>query len=43
MLTWFMGLDFWVQALIATLFTYLVTAIGASLVFFFKHVNRNIF
>lgn len=43
MLNWFMSLDFWVQALLATLFTYLLTAIGASLVFFFKHVNRNIF
>ncbi|MBN2268273.1 MAG: ZIP family metal transporter [Acholeplasmataceae bacterium] len=43
MLNWFMGLDLWVQALYATLFTYSVTAIGASLVFFFKHVNRNVF
>ena len=43
MLQWFMALDFWVQALIATLFTYLMTALGAVLVFFFKHVNRNLF
>lgn len=31
-----------IQALIATLFTYFVTALGASLVFFFKGVKRQI-
>ncbi|MDO5568899.1 MAG: ZIP family metal transporter [bacterium] len=30
------------QAFLATLFTYLVTALGASLVFFFKKINKNI-
>lgn len=30
------------QALIATLFTWSVTALGASLVFFFKEINRNV-
>ncbi len=43
MLQWFMSLEFWVQALIATLFTYLMTAMGSVLVFFFKDVNRNLF
>lgn len=31
-----------IQALIATLFTWGVTAIGASLVYFFKKINKNI-
>lgn len=31
------------QALIATLFTWLLTAMGASLVFFFKTINRKVF
>lgn len=31
-----------IQGLIATLFTYFITALGASLVFFFKKVNRKI-
>ena len=43
MLTWFMGLEVWVQALIGTLFTWGLTALGASLVFFFKNIERNIF
>ncbi len=30
------------QALIATLFTWVVTALGASLVFFFKRINKNL-
>ena len=30
------------QALIATIFTWLVTLLGAALVFFFKNVNKNI-
>lgn len=30
------------QALIGTLFTYAVTALGASLVFFFKNINPNV-
>jgi len=29
-----------VQALLATCFTWFVTALGASLVFFFKQINR---
>lgn len=43
MLTWFMGLEVWVQALIGTLFTWGLTALGAGLVFFFKNIQRDIF
>ncbi len=43
MLNWFMSLDIWIQALLATLFTWGVTALGASLVFFFKTIERHIF
>lgn len=43
MLTWFMGLEVWVQALLGTLFTWGMTALGAALVFFFKNINRNVF
>ena len=31
-----------IGALIATLFTWAVTALGASIVFFFKKVNKNV-
>lgn len=43
MLNWFMGLDFWVQALLATLFTYGVTALGSALVFLFRTIERHVF
>jgi ZIP family zinc transporter len=43
MLNWFMSLDIWVQALLATLFTWSVTALGSALVFFFKTIERHIF
>lgn len=36
------NLDPVIQALIATLFTYAVTALGAAIVFFFKKVNKSI-
>jgi ZIP family zinc transporter len=39
-LEWFAGLDPIVQALMGTLFTWLVTALGAGLVFFFRTINR---
>jgi len=39
---WFAGLYPIIQALLATLFTWSVTALGASLIFFFRRVNRNI-
>ena len=42
MLNWFINLNYIYQALIATLFTYLMTAIGASIVFFFKNISKNI-
>ena len=39
---WFVGLNPIVQALLATLFTWGVTALGAALVFFFKTINRKV-
>ncbi len=42
MFEWFMNLDTWIQALIAGLFTWFVTALGASLVFFFKNIHKNV-
>lgn len=39
---WFIGLSHVAQALIATLFTWFVTALGASMVFFFKTINRRV-
>ncbi|MBN1362954.1 MAG: ZIP family metal transporter [Sedimentisphaerales bacterium] len=37
---WFIGLSPIYQALLATLFTWFVTALGAGIVFFFKTLNR---
>lgn len=42
MISYFSNLDHTIQALIATIFTFSVTAVGSSIVFFFKHVNKNI-
>lgn len=42
MFEWFSGLNHIVQALLATIFTWGVTAIGAALVFFFKSVNKKV-
>ena len=42
MVTWFAELNHVLQALIATLFTWFVTALGAGLVFFFKSINRKV-
>ncbi len=39
---WFSSLHPVTQALLATLFTYTVTALGAALVFFFKKMNRQL-
>jgi ZIP family zinc transporter len=39
---WFANLDPIVQALLATCFTWFVTALGASAVFFFRTVNRKV-
>ncbi len=42
MVEWFKELDPTTQALLATLFTWFVTALGASFVFFFKRVNKTL-
>ena len=39
---WFINLEYYYQALIATIFTWGVTALGASLVLFFKNLNKTI-
>jgi ZIP family zinc transporter len=39
---WFAGLNPIIQALLATLFTWLLTALGAALVFLFRSVNRRV-
>ena len=39
---WFKGLSHVAQALLATCFTWGVTALGAALVFFFKTINRKV-
>lgn len=42
MIQWFSSLAPWQQALLATIFTWGVTAAGASLVFFFKNIHKNV-
>lgn len=42
MYNWFLNLNYVYQALLATLFTYFVTFLGASIVFFFKKINKSI-
>ncbi len=42
MVSWFVSLNPIAQALLATCFTWFVTALGASTVFFFKQVNRKL-
>ena len=42
MIDFFTKLDHTTQALIATIFTWSVTALGASFVFFFKKINKNV-
>lgn len=39
---WFINLNCVYQALIATLFTFLLTVLGSGIIFFFKNVNKNI-
>lgn len=41
-MNWFIELTPAIQALIATLFTWFVTALGASMVFFFRTMNRRV-
>ena len=42
MVNWFTGLNPVMQAVIATLFTWFLTAMGAGLVFFFRSINRKV-
>ena len=42
MIVWFTALHPVWQALVATTFTWLLTALGAALVFFFKSINRRV-
>lgn len=42
MYTWFLGLSAVQQALVATLFTWFMTALGSGLVFFFKEINQKL-
>ena len=42
MINYFLNLSPIIQALLATLFTWGITALGASLVFLFKKINKNI-
>lgn len=42
MFEWFINLNYVYQALLATLFTYFLTALGAGIVFFFKNISKNI-
>ena len=39
---WFISQNHVVQALLATLFTWFVTALGAAMVFFFKTIQRRV-
>lgn len=41
MINWFLNLNHVIQALLATLFTFGVTALGAMIVIFFKKINKN--
>ena len=42
MIEYFSNLSHITQALLATIFTWSITALGAALVFFFKKVNKNV-
>lgn len=42
MYAWFINQNPVLQALLATLFTWFVTALGAAMVFFFKKINRKV-
>jgi ZIP family zinc transporter len=42
MVAWFLGLNPVGQALVATLFTWFLTALGAGVVFFFRTINRKV-
>ena len=40
MLNWFMNLSYPTMALIATIFTWFITALGAAVVFLFRKINK---
>ena len=42
MFNWFINLNYILEALIATTFTFLVTVLGSGIVYFFKNINKNI-
>ena len=42
MVEWFLALSPVMQALLGTCFTWFLTALGASVVFFFKTINRKV-
>ena len=42
MINWFINLNCILQALIATIFTWSITALGAAFVFFFKKINKSV-
>lgn len=42
MVEWFSNLNYVIQALLAGIFTWSVTAIGSGLVFIFKKINKNV-
>lgn len=41
MITWFILLPHYIQALLAGIFTWSITALGAAFVFFFRQTNKN--
>ena len=42
MFNWFININYVYQALLATMFTYFITMLGAAIVFFFKKINKNV-
>lgn len=42
MVSWFINLSYPIQALIATIFTWGITSLGASVVFLFKKINKSV-
>lgn len=42
MIQWFNNLSYPTQALLATIFTWFITLLGASVVFLFKKINKNV-
>ena len=42
MINYFINLNPVIQALLATIFTWFITLLGAAVVYFFKKVNKNI-